>query len=244
MCAWFHPLLDLLLPAYCPSCRHARGPGFCTACVEECARIAHPCERCAAPREHPDDPCQHCHGRGITHLSTVHATFSYTGLLANCITRAKSHGDAALVGGLTELLHAPQLNADAVCVIPPSPGRTHGPHLASALARELAAQLSLPFQKLLRIARPAAAQHALTHADRQRNVQALFTAKSAPPSCILVDDLLTSGATATAAAGCLLTAGASRVHLVTLARTPSLSERISQAGEPKSLTDNDLFAGL
>ena len=52
-------------------------------------------------------------------------------------------------------------------------------------------------------------------------MRGLFAARPLPGArVVLVDDVYTTGATAAAAAGALLAAGASEVHVVTFARTP------------------------
>jgi predicted amidophosphoribosyltransferase len=56
--------------------------------------------------------------------------------------------------------------------------------------------------------------------ERRRNVRGAFAATRAPPGrIVLVDDVYTTGATASEAARCLLRAGARRVDVVTFART-------------------------
>ena len=72
---------------------------------------------------------------------------------------------------------------------------------------------------LLRRRRAARRQRGLSRADRRRNVSGAFVAKGrVPASVVLVDDVLTSGATANAAASALRKAGARRVEIVTFAR--------------------------
>jgi predicted amidophosphoribosyltransferase len=70
--------------------------------------------------------------------------------------------------------------------------------------------------------RPSDRQAGLAFADRRRNVRGLFAAGAltGDPRLVLVDDVYTTGATASAAADALRKAGAREVHVVTLARTP------------------------
>jgi predicted amidophosphoribosyltransferase len=78
----------------------------------------------------------------------------------------------------------------------------------------------MPLRRLLRTTRLAAEQHALGRTERARNVLGLFTTRGqVPPTVILVDDLLTSGATLSEAARALRQAGALRVLGLVLART-------------------------
>lgn len=91
--------------------------------------------------------------------------------------------------------------------------------LAAAVAGRSGVQLDVD---LLRRVRPTPSQVGLSRAGRQRNVQGAFhlgPSKSvAGHHIVLVDDVLTSGATVDACAAVLRRAGARRVDVLTLAR--------------------------
>lgn len=94
-------------------------------------------------------------------------------------------------------------------------------HPAEALAHELAARWGVECAPLLERARTAARQASLPRAQRGANVRHLFVAaapQGIPPRVLLVDDIYTSGSTASAAAGALRRAGASSVQVMTFAR--------------------------
>jgi predicted amidophosphoribosyltransferase len=94
-----------------------------------------------------------------------------------------------------------------------------GHHPAERLARALAERWELPCEPLL-VRAPGARQRGRTLAERRRNVRRAFRATArAPARVILVDDVYTTGATASAAASALRAAGARRVEVVTFART-------------------------
>ncbi|HYE08014.1 MAG TPA: phosphoribosyltransferase family protein [Planctomycetota bacterium] len=218
-------LADLVLPAVCPACRVAAGPELCAACVALAPRLVAPCPRCTAPES--GVPCRACRGRGMAHIARVHVACVYAGVVEDLVGDAKAGARPAAARALEALM--PELPADArfdvVVPVPPAAGRRPGPHLGSALARAIARRLGLPCRRLLRQARAASEQHRLSYADRRRNVAELFTSAPAPARVLLVDDLVTSGATASAAAGALKLAGAMRVELACLARTPKHDER-------------------
>jgi len=221
--AW-SAVLAFVLPAVCPGCRSAAGPGLCAACVDQAPRIAHACRWCGAPRSRVDAVCSACDQRGLSHIAEVAVGCVYRDLVEQLVGDAKAGARPAAVRALADLLPAlPTLPAGPALVvpIPPARGRRPGPHLASALARALARRSGLPYARLLTTTRLAAEQHGLAVADRRRNVDGLFTTRAGvPATVVLVDDLITSGATAAAAAGALRAAGAKHVVLVCLARTP------------------------
>jgi predicted amidophosphoribosyltransferase len=87
------------------------------------------------------------------------------------------------------------------------------------LARELARRWDLPYESLLGRARSAQRQAGLAYAGRRTNIQGAFEARSdAPSRVLLVDDIYTTGATASASATALRRGGAARVEIVTFAR--------------------------
>jgi predicted amidophosphoribosyltransferase len=153
----------------------------------------------------------------------VSVAWSYAGRLRQLVHRAKIDGRPAAVRACAALLPpftAAPAEALVVVPVPPAPGRRPGPHLATALARAASQQLRRQLVTALRQVRPAAEQHRLSRAERARNVVDLFAARPTPDPVLLVDDLLTSGATASAAAAALRQAGSPEVHLLVLARTP------------------------
>lgn len=213
-------LLDLLLPSLCPLCMCSGGPALCAPCREELPRLEAPCPFCAMP--HPGlGPCPACGDGGLPHIAAAVAGWAYAGGLERLVGQAKAGARPAAVAACAHLM--PEVTAEGatlVVPVPPSPGRRPGPHLGSALAKAVARRLDLPCRPLLRVTRRAAAQHRLGATARERNVAGLFTVRGAVPErVLLVDDLLTSGATASSAAGALRAAGAKEVTLVVLART-------------------------
>lgn len=221
-------LLDLLLPSLCPLCTVAAGPGLCTACRDDLPELTRPCRRCGMPRPAAaaDDACAHCLDQGLPHLAAVTVRWAYVEAFVRLIGHAKAAGRPAAVRACARLMPVIDVDGPAVVVpVPPSPGRRPGPHLGTALARAVARQAGLPYAPLLTTTRLSHEQHRLGASERARNVTGLFAATkpAVPEQVVLVDDLLTSGATASAAAGVLRAAGAKRVELVVLVRTLKFS---------------------
>lgn len=220
--------LDLLLPAVCPTCQIAASPGFCTTCVHGLPTVSNPCPWCGAARRSTDERCSACNGAGLPHLQHVQVQHAYYGDMVRLVGLAKAVGRPAAVRALGKLLPALPDDAPAAGVVvpvPASPGRRPGPHLGTALARACARREHLPLRHLLVTTRLGAEQHRLSPGERRANVVGLFRSiRPSPAYVILVDDLITTGATASAAAAALRAAGAKRVDLVCLARTPAPGE--------------------
>jgi predicted amidophosphoribosyltransferase len=212
------------MPSICPGCDVAPGATLCAACLGSVDRIPNPCPRCGAPRERATQTCRACRGRGFPFLHHVRVDCYYRGLVESLVGDAKA-GSRPAAGRVLEAL-LPRFSFSLDCIvtpIPPSRGRRPGPHLATALAKACARQNNLSFARLLTTTRAAAEQHRLTFAERRRNVAELFSIRRpgmVPRRVVLVDDLLTTGATASAAAATLRKAGAKQVDFVALARTP------------------------
>lgn len=161
---------------------------------------------------------------------SVHAAGLYGGPLATAIQRLKFGDRSDLARPLGELLRRlaleRALEADVLVPVPLHPRRlaARGYNQSALLARRLAKTLDAQVDTASLVRRAdGRAQLALSRSERQANLVGAF-AVTDPRALFgrrvaLVDDVVTTGATAAACADALLAAGASRVTVVALART-------------------------
>ena len=162
--------------------------------------------------------------------------FVYEGAVQSMIARWKYHEDycarlALLSCMSSECHHASAFASGSLAIIPvpPHPRRLQerGFDPVWTLASKLTAQLHqhgvtelVLEDACLRRCRHTVHQAGLSAEDRAQNLREAFeTIKAPPPSVILVDDVMTTGATLTACAMMLRKAGAERVLSMTLACT-------------------------
>jgi predicted amidophosphoribosyltransferase len=214
-------VLDLLLPQRCLACG-ASGAQLCPGCRDALPRLEPPlCARCGAPTAWPVRRCRECAGRRLAFVS-ARAAVAYDDRVRRIVAGWKERGqhrlaaEAAIVVG--ERL--PRPGAALVTFVPAEPDRRlrRGHNPAEGLAAALADRWELPCAPLL--ARTGGRrQRGSSVAERRRNVGGVFRpAAPVPPRVALVDDVYTTGATASAAASALRSAGARRVEVVTFAR--------------------------
>jgi ComF family protein len=98
--------------------------------------------------------------------------------------------------------------------------RKRGYDQASLLARALSERTRLPLNACLKRRGPARTQMGRTRDERLRSPPAIELSAPAPSEVILIDDVLTTGATITACAQALRNAGSRTVKAVAYARTP------------------------
>lgn len=215
---------------------------LCTDCRSDWETIVSPlCPRCGLPfisHEGDDHLCGDCRTRpGAFHRAR--AMGHYAGSLKALILQFKFHGQVGLAEPLGRLLleaFGRHWSADEVDMILPVPlhrrrMRQRGYNQAYLLVRHWARWyearhgVSLPWRlerDLLQRVRPTTPQTGLNRGARERNLRRAF-ALADPPlvkglRILLVDDVLTTGATVNACAQVLQSAGAGRVEVLTLAR--------------------------
>ena len=112
------------------------------------------------------------------------------------------------------------LSGEAICWVPARAAiRTNGFDHAALLAELVGHELGLPTAPLLRRIARRPDQTSLDPAARRASPRGAFAARGVVPERILlVDDLVTTGATAAACAAALLEGGARRVELVAACR--------------------------
>ncbi len=213
---------DLLLPVRCVVC----GAGeqvVCVECAEALVRIREPvCERCGAPTAWPVSRCRQCPGFGLP-FSQVRSAVLYEASAPALVRAWKERGQRGLTSMLAELVERAVRppDAEALTVVPGDAGRNlwRGHHAAAELARELTNRWSIPFGMFLKRRPGQPRQRGLSGAARRHNLKEAFEVVAAPPArVVLVDDVLTTGATVTAAARELQGAGTVNIEVVTLAR--------------------------
>jgi ComF family protein len=228
--------LDAVLPPLCASCRAplADAGGLCPACWARVSFIAPPwCERLGIPFVH--DP-----GPGVLSMEAIadpptysraRAAVRYDDIARDLVHRLK-YGDrldlAASLGRWMARAGRELLDdADAVVPVPLHWRRLWGRRFnqAAALARAAAADRGLPIlTTALKRRRATAQQVGLSRSARAVNVQGAFAVTEGGKAAIcdkrlvLVDDVLTSGATVDACARALLRAGARNVDVLVFAR--------------------------
>lgn len=213
-------MLELLLPQRCVACG-LRGTQLCAGCVEALPRLHPPwCARCGAPTAWPVERCRECAGRRLA-FARARAAVVYDGAARALVTAWKEQGLRRLAAVAADVA-AEALEPPRAPLVPvpadPDRGLKRPQHPAGALAAELAARWEVPVVHLLSRPRPSRRQRGLALADRRRNVRGAFASRPAPARVVVVDDVYTSGATASAAASALRRAGARHVEIVTFAR--------------------------
>ena len=216
-------LLDLLLPRRCVICA-LPGSTLCPACAVSLPRIAGPlCDRCGAPVAWPVERCRECTGRRLA-FASARAAVEYDAGVRSLVSAWKEHGLRGLASLAAEIVDEAVARPSAIQLItfvPPDGDRSirRGHHPPESLARELGRRWELPVEPLLARTRPLRPQRGLPRDQRRRNVCGAFRADAARGRILLVDDVYTTGSTVSAAAAALRAAGATRIDVVTFART-------------------------
>lgn len=231
---------DLLFPPRCSfclaECPSRDGlPLFCDVCDAKFAIPKQPrCARCGlicAETDLPRDDCGHCRGLRLR-FCEVRTIGSYQDSLREAVLKIKHAVHEPLAIALGQRLAACTLARplaqppDLVAPVPMHWFKRLWRHTntADTLARAVATALGLPLDTgLLVCRRYLAKQSTLTPPQRKLNVRGAFRtsrwARLAGKSVLLVDDVMTTGATAQEASRALLEAGAAAVNVVTVARS-------------------------
>ncbi|MDR0434607.1 MAG: DEAD/DEAH box helicase family protein, partial [Gracilibacteraceae bacterium] len=201
----------------CPECQeHYFQPlrRRCSACGKLLAAETGLCRDCAA-------------GRGPRNLAGASALGWYEGAYRDLLRRVKYRGQPFALSRLAPyavrhaLRHLPPPDCLTPVPLHDQRLRSRGYNQAETLASFLGGALGLPVRPFLRRARPTVPQSSLTRRERFENVLGVFACDPHPDlrgkRIWLIDDVLTTGATAAACAGELQAAGGGEIFAFALA---------------------------
>jgi len=232
--------LDWFYPRHCHNCGEPlveqESEIFCRDCLAELAdsAIKEPmCRQCGLPLAGAaaDPLCGLCHQEG-PHFDVARALFPYASPVGPLVRSLKFHGEYYLGDLLLrrelDLGWMPQAVAQVDGIVPVplhwrrriERGYNQSLLLARVVARHLGVKL---LRRSLKRTRYTSQQARLTRPKRRENVRGAFTVKNEERlkglRLLLVDDVMTSGATASECAKVLKKAGVRGVNVFTLART-------------------------
>lgn len=197
-------LLETLLPTTCVGCRKV-GRSICNRCQTALA------------------PNPRTVSRGIEGWSAI----DYGEVATSAINAFKERGRTALLGEFCKLLDDIDLPREALLVGLPSSStatRKRGFVPAELLADRLARRRGLRSAHALVFSRRISDQSKLSKVEREANLADSMLAKPLSGAVILVDDVITTGASMREAARAMAAAGNQVVGFVTIAETRLKSE--------------------
>ncbi|WP_251978516.1 ComF family protein [Salinicola avicenniae] len=219
------------LPGYCAFCLGpVRGDHpWCEGCLVEMPWNTSACWRCAEPLPSVAGGdrtlCGRCLKRPPAQVRSL-APWRYEGRMVRLVQRYKFGAEAWAGEVMIQLMVVALANAalrvDAVIGVPGHRERTRqqGFDHVAWLTRRLAGRLELPLIEARR-RRETPSQRGLDRQHRRRNLRGAFALSQAlPKRVMIIDDVMTTGATLDALARACLDAGAEEVVALAFARTP------------------------
>ena len=240
---WVGWALDACFSPACAACTGPLGPDrrgpVCVACWSAIRAVSQPwCDRCGEPfrswRRLPggDTTCARCRAHP-PHFDHARACGLYEGALRHIVHALKYRGHQSLGAPLGALMRETGrdwlMHADVVVPVPLHPWRRlrRGFNQADILA----CALGRPVWRALRRRRLGAPQATLSSDERLANVRGAYgvsrsagrMTRARPRAVVLVDDVMTTGATLDACSQVLLDAGVEWIAALTVARAVHLS---------------------
>ena len=243
-------LLDLLYPPRCALCDALlpaveAGAPTCAPCRERLAFVEPPlCPRCGQPAEKPgaeNRVCLRCRNER-RYFRAARSVLRYQDGADRLVLDFKFHDQVHLrrfFGGLLrDRFPFPDARYDRIVPVPLHPERLRwrGYNQSLLLAREVARRVGVPVEAAgfvrVKNTRP---QVGLRGLERRTNVRGAFHARPLAAwegaRLLLVDDVFTSGSTASECAKVLRIAGARTVDVLTLARVAARHDASPGFGE-------------
>ena len=219
------PLLDLVFPRTCAGCGR-EGGYLCDECEDAIPRLEPPqCNVCSAPSRAA--LCAWCRSANQP-FNGITAPYRWTGVVQELVYSLKYRNVRASAPRLAELMSAhlmgKSMDADIIAPVPlhPSRERERGYNQSELLARQVSSSTEIPMDpELLARLRNTPPQVTMTSPEeRRQNVVGAFecVGDAQGKRVLLIDDVVTSGATVAECSAQLRKAGAATIWVLSLAR--------------------------
>jgi ComF family protein len=239
-------LFSLVFPDECRVCQRPLAEVSRIPVCSDCLRDPAPfeaeffCARCRTPflNDRPLDEnglCDICR-RGLAGFDAAYAYAEYDGRVRKLIHLLKYEGIKTLAEPLGRYLSLALPRGERFDVMVPMPLHwlrrlQRGFNQSELLAAALSRRTGIPVVAAMKRVRKTDPQAGLTSAQRRQNVSGAFSVTGRKAiqgkSVLIVDDVLTTGATVGACAGALRRAGARRVSVLTVARVDRRAAAVS-----------------
>jgi ComF family protein len=226
----FGNLLNIFFPSKCPICgnrsdSYLHNP-ICTSCWKEIKRYSGPaCKICGMPTVSAHTAtCELCLKEGPPFSKVLYYGI-YEGTLKEAIHLLKFNGVKSLSKPLGLMLSELQIpNADGIVPVPLNHKNLKQREFnqTASISRHLSKELKIPLMlNVLKKTKDTLPQTDVTGKERLKNVKNAFKVSSMVEglNLLLVDDVITTGATIRECAKALINAGAESVNVVALARS-------------------------
>jgi len=227
--------LGLLFPPVCTVCGRDVTEAsetilVCSVCRAELTETRPTCLRCARPLPAEAGVGQHCPACREKRFRFARTTSlgTYGGVLRESVIRMKQATNDALALSVGQLLAQRQQSIQVPDLISPVPMHwlrrlTRGVNCAEILGEVVGAKLRVPVAgDLLSCRRKTRKQGTLLPTERRKNVRGAYAVSKGydinGAQILVVDDVMTTGATANEIARVLLRAGAAEVSVAVIAR--------------------------
>jgi ComF family protein len=218
-------LADMFYPQRCVGCERRSSDVLCRDCFDALPRVGHPvCQRCGLPTAFATFVCQECKNVDFG-FESAKAPLKYEGVGKEVVHALKYRGYKRVVDRLATPLMIQALGYERFDAVVPVPLhrarlRKRGFNQAELLARGVARKLNAGVSDTLEVVRSTRDQVELSAAQRRANVAGAYKARNPLHGrLLLIDDVFTTGATMSACALTLVSAGAEEVHALSLCRT-------------------------
>lgn len=209
---------------------------FCERCLDSLPfNAGYICDKCGRAIADDYPVCPECKAH-MPDYTSARSAFVYSGEIVRLIKEFKT-GEKYLAEAFADrmfpILLSQFRDADMLAFVPMTPRavKERGYNQSELLADILSQRCRIPLERELLVkTRETAEQKELSAAERAKNLQGSIRVHERTvcrgKNIVLIDDVMTTGTTASVAAKAILRAGALSVHVLTVASVPERSQNI------------------